>query len=110
MSAGVKELGEFLSCVAAFANASGKALEDGKISIGDVAYLMPALLKLPSAIEGFAELKVEFKDLDQAELAVLKDQFAKDFDLPQESVEAAVEQGFEVAVMLVKLVSDLRKK
>lgn len=108
--AGVQELGEVISCFAAFANASGKSLEDGKMGLTDIAYLMPALLKLPAAVEGFSAVGAELKDLDEVELEALKEQLKVELDLPQDSIEAAIEGAAEVAVRIVKLVSDLRKK
>lgn len=48
----------------------------------------------------------EFKDLDQAETQELSDHFAAEFDLPNDEVEAKIEQAVAVIPEVYELVLD----
>ena len=82
-------------------SAAGKVLEDGKISFSDMAYAMKIVQSFQEFVAvKYAELKLEFKDLDAAEKGVLVQAFNAEFDLPQDSVEASVERLYKLALDL----------
>ena len=51
----------------------GALKDDGKITIGDLPQLMPALVAMPAAIEGIDQLPAELKDLDEKEVTLIRD-------------------------------------
>lgn len=102
----VKELLECVEFVCALANAVGESAEDGKISLGDAAHLVPLLYKLPSAIEGLSE--VSFADLSLADLEELSAKVKDSLDLPADKVEFAIEEALDISLKLYALVQKLR--
>jgi hypothetical protein len=74
------------------ASAGGRAYEDGKIGLGDINELWSAAFALKELFSvDFNEAKVEWKDLDQAEIFELQRRFADNFKLPQGEAEKMVE-------------------
>lgn len=106
--AGVKETKDFVIACAKYGSAIGKSLEDGKISLLDVQYLYEPLMATQAAVEGFGSVGAELADLDAAELKDLQDTFAQTFDVPQESVEALVENAVDIAIQIWSFVQKLR--
>lgn len=101
---GIKETKDVVVAVAKFGNAGGKALEDGKVSITDAVYIYEPLQAISAAVEGIGNVPAELADLDAAELKDLEATFAREFDLPQDGIEAVVEKAVSVARGFVELV------
>lgn len=97
-SQSAKELNDWVQFIAAFANASGESLEDGKPDLMDAAKMFPAFLKLPAAISGSD--KISLAALSPAEVVALCDEFKSKFDLPQDELESHVEAALDIAVSL----------
>ena len=102
----IKELSEVVEFVCSLANVVGTAAEDGKITIGDATHLIPLLYKLPSAVDGIAE--ISFADLSLSDLELINKKIRDNLDLPSEKVELAVEEALEIALKLYTLVQKLR--
>lgn len=102
----VKEISEAVEFVCALANAVGEAAEDGKITMGDAAHLIPLLYKLPSAVEGLSD--VSFADLSLSDLEALNAKVKESLDLPDDKVEFAIEEAFDISLKLYNLVQNLR--
>jgi hypothetical protein len=102
----VKEISEAVEFVCALANAVGEAAEDGKITMGDAAHLIPLLYKLPSAVEGLSD--VSFADLSLSDLEALNAKVKESLDLPADKVECAIEEAFDISLKLYNLVQNLR--
>lgn len=105
---GIKELGEVVKFICAVSNAIGEAAKDGEISLGDAAHLVPLLYRLPSAVDGMADIPEEAKDLSQDELDELVKMVKDELDLPNDKVETAVESALEIAVQIYALVAKLK--
>jgi len=70
--------------------------------------LVPLLYKLPSAVDGIAEIADEAKDLSQDEIDELVKMIKDDLDLPQEKVESGIEDALSIAVQIYALVIKLK--
>lgn len=97
----IVQLNKLVEASCGVANVVGKVLEDGKVNIAD----LPNVFALLQALQRFsdikyAELPAEIKDLDEKELAILADTFKKYFDLPQDNIEKAVEEGLTLVIQL----------
>ena len=103
----VKELSEVVSFVCALANGIAESAKDGAITLGDASYLFPLILKLPSAVGGFDKIPDEVKDLDDSEIEQIKNLVKDELDLPNDVIEASIENSIEVAVQLYSLVKKL---
>lgn len=95
---GIKELSELAEFVCELGNAMGKALEDGKLSLGDALLFVKAALAAPKALIGISEVEAEFFDLDASEKQILHDLVMAKLDLPQETAEGIVESVINVAI------------
>lgn len=103
-----KELKEALKFVCALANSIGEVAKDGEISLGDATHLIPLLYKLPSAIEGVANIPAEVKELSADDLAELAQMVKDELDLPQDKVEFAIEEGIDICLKLYALAQKLK--
>lgn len=103
-----KELKEALKFICALANTIGEVAKDGEISLGDATHLIPLLYKLPSAVDGMAEIPAEVKELSGEDLAELGQMVKDELDLPQDKVEIAVEDGIDIALKLYALAKKLK--
>jgi hypothetical protein len=96
MNTGIEKITKAVEAIAEFGNIAGAALADGKINMEDVSLLT----RLPSAgtkvfavVTNFTDIRKEFADLDQEEKATLIKTFEREFDIPQDNVEATIEQA-----------------
>jgi len=101
-----KELSEAVEFVCALVGAIAESAEDGKISIGDAAHLVPLLYKLPSALDGLSD--VVFSDLSESELAAVAAKVKGALDLKDDKVEAIIEDVIDITLELYALVQKLR--
>lgn len=104
----LKETKELLGFVCALANSIGKIGENGKPALRDIMHLVPLIHKIPTAMDGIADIPQEVKAMSEADLAELVQSIKDDLDLPQDKVEAAIEDSLDVAVKLYALAQKLR--
>lgn len=95
--AGTKETKDLLDFALSLGNGLGNALEDG-FQLSDLALLLPALLKIGDALNGIGNVPAELADLDDTELADLKAFIQGKFDIPQDKIEPAIEQGIDLGI------------
>ena len=69
---GIKETLEWVRFICKTAKAAGVSLADGKFEWTEVANFFPALMELPTAIEGSGNVFPELSDLDASELKELQ--------------------------------------
>jgi hypothetical protein len=103
-----KELKEALKFICALANSIGEVAKDGEINLGDMPHLVPLLYKLPSAIDGMAQIPEEIKELTAEDMAELSAMVKDELDLPQDKIEEAVEQGLDICLKLYALANKLK--
>lgn len=89
--AGIKETLEALDFGISFGNTTGKVLQDGKFDLFEIAQYIESLTKFPAAVEGAGLIPEELKDLTPEEAAEVVEFFKTKLDLPQETLEEAVE-------------------
>lgn len=105
MALGVQDVKAVAAAVAKGTSVVAAILADGTVDFRDMIEV-PALF---SALRGFAGVDYkavlpELKDLDDAEKSELAADFAAKFDLPSDSVEKVVEQGYAIVLEAVEAV------
>lgn len=98
-----KELKEALSFICALANSIGDVAEDGKVTLKDVTYLVQLLYKIPSAVDGMADIPSEVSEMDEEAIAALGQMVKNELDLPQDKIEQAIEDGIDICLRLYAL-------
>ena len=88
---GIENLKELATFVCEMGNGSGKALEDGKLTIADAVHFAKAGVSAPAAFIGIGQVDNEYFDLDEAEKAELNAHIAQKLDLPQDNIETITE-------------------
>lgn len=110
MAKDIKELKELLEFVCELGNASGKSLEDGKISFSDALHFSKAAMVSPAAFIGIGQVADEYFDLDDAERAELNAFAAEKLDLPQDGIESIVENVIQAALQLSGALKQILEK
>jgi hypothetical protein len=98
----MEELGKVLVAVCHVTNIVGKALEDGKVNVGDLPLVFTLFQEL-SSVAG-VDLKAAMekaKSLSPSEVAELSAMFKAEFDLPDDKVEGMVELGVDLLVAIL---------
>jgi len=107
---GINNLKMMISFMVAMANAVGKALQDGDVSMWDLRYLMdPAVLAIDAFKNAGAALE-EFQDMDDDEKSEIYDHIEEEFDLDYDGAEEFVEKGLKAAVTFGDLICDVIKR
>lgn len=83
--------------------AVGGVFADGQVTLGDLLYVKDIL----SALKGFSgvsykDVLPELKDLDDNERGELAVLFNTTFDLKSDTIEAAVESGFDILTVALQ--------
>ncbi len=99
---GIEETKDVVLAVTAFANAVSSALEDDKISLGDLPLLIGVATKLPSAISGISEVPKELNELDEAEKNELLVLVQEELDF-----QGDVEEVVTKALIIISDIKDL---
>lgn len=99
-----KELKEALSFICSLANSIGKIAEDGK----NATHLIPLLYKIPSAVDGMSEIPAEVAELSQEDIEELAQMVKDELDIPQDKIEAAIEDGIDLCLRLYALAQKFR--
>lgn len=103
--AGTTGLKEVVKGVLVFGNGLGKALEDGKITVGDTQHLIPVLLEIPSVLGSLDAAGEEITDLTPEEIAELAEFAKATFDIPQDDVEEKIEEALSLAISIYNFVA-----
>lgn len=103
-----KELKEALSFICSLANSIGEIAEDGKMNLADATHLIPLLYKLPSAVDGMSEIPAEVAELSQEDIEELAQMVKDELDIPQDKIEAAIEDGIDLCLRLYALAQKFR--
>lgn len=82
--------------------AAAAIMDNGGIDAGDIGDLGGLISGLKDLwVVKFEEILPEFKDLDSDERIILAEAFKKDFDIKNDDMEAAIEQGQKMLLELV---------
>ena len=109
MTQGIDATQKAVVAIAVLANSIGKVLEDGKVGITDLVHVYAPIAAINTALKDFKQIPAQIRDLDTAELAQLRETFIREFDLPQDGIEAVVEQAVDVTARLIEIVLTLKK-
>jgi len=107
---GIENLKAVLALGLSCGNALGNTLEDGKIGFTDAIFWFNTLQKAGPAYEAMPKAWPEWKDLDDSEKEQLKSMITEDFDIPQDSIEPAIEKGLHIGVELMSYVTEFFSK
>ena len=99
---GIEETADLVIAVAAFANATGEALEDGVITLSDLPLLLDPAVKLPAAFSGISEVPKELGELDEAEKNELLVLVAGELDFSENTEEVVTR-----ALIIISDIKDL---
>ncbi len=103
--ADIANLKKLIGPTAKLATSIGGILADGQVTLGDMRYV-PDIF---SALRGYAGLDYtvvipELKDLNDVEREELAKLFRDNFNISAETVEAVVEQGFDLLLMALQAI------
>lgn len=107
---GIADIKALSGGVAKLGSSVGKILEDGAVDFKD-------LPQIPGLLAGVREVSranlslvlPEVKDLDEAEKAELAADFSAKFDLPNDSVEGVIEQGYAILLEALEAILSFQK-
>lgn len=99
---------KLIGVVCKLANAGGSILQDGKVGINDLSYVWSLLMD--ADIQAIATLDMavvakELGELSEAELEVLRAFVVARLDLPQDNVEATIEQALALGLKLYSAIT-----
>lgn len=103
------QLKNVLSFVMTLGEAIDISLADGKITLADAINFFNVLKVAGPAFQNFDELKKELDSLDEAKSKELQAFVKENFDLAEDNIEAAVEQGLAVISSLYLFLKGLKK-
>jgi hypothetical protein len=106
----LKETRELIGFVAVMASLIGKAMRDGKIDALEMGAILSALVKLPEALAGIGKIPSEMKELTAEQQRALEESFRATFDLPDDVIEEAIEEGVATAFHLFRLITLLERR
>jgi hypothetical protein len=78
---------------------------DGKVTFIELFNVLPIATDLIGVVKSYKEIAAEFADLDDTEREELHTFFADKFDIPNDAIEAYVEDALQVAFNLISLVA-----
>lgn len=105
---GIENLKESLLRVCQFGNLLAKDLEDHKLSIKETIGLLLALRKFSFIFKNWQQIKKEFDDLDATEREQIKEEIAKELELPNEKIEAIINSAISWIIETTNLVNLIR--
>lgn len=94
------EIKALAACIVAFANAFGKAFEDGKLSAMDLFSFIKPIETLNTAIKSLPAVPAKLLALDEAGRAELKGYLIENFQIPEADVESMVDNALSAGFAL----------
>ena len=98
----MKELTEIVDFGISLGNALGKSFENGKLDVGDTVHLWGVATTVAPAIKDSDEAWEEFKNRTPEQTADLIAHVKEKFDIPQDDIEEAIEDGIDVSFRVIK--------
>jgi hypothetical protein len=103
--AGINQVADVAIAIAELGNGIYNVSKDPGFGFDDVNDMLPFLLALPAAIEGYGEIPEQLKDMDEAEALELQEKFSSRFDIGNEDIEEFVEDSLSIAFTGAKKLS-----
>lgn len=87
--------------------------QDGKVKFGEIIGAITGIgFKFPKFYDSLEQVKLEFKDLDDSEIAELVTHFSNEFDLENDKTEELIETALDTLLFnynAVKKIIDITK-
>mgnify|MGYP001818563882 CR=1 FL=1 len=94
-----------VSALAGMGTITGKAFADKKIDITDFPLVFPFLAEVQKLGQiKWNEIPSNFSEMTPEVAEELKNQFAAEFDIPQDELESKIEQGLALVIEQLKLI------
>jgi hypothetical protein len=107
---GVESLKKIIVLGSKLGNIAGKSMEDNKVNLADLVLLPGLVMVFPTMLEiDWSQAVPEAVDLSSEEAAELVACFCECFDIPQDDVEAKIENALKVVAKLVDCIQSLIK-
>lgn len=100
----MKETKELIGLALKIANATGAALEDGKVDFVDIVKFTPVVGALASGLTGLEMIPSELSKMTEAEYKDLIEWAKAEFDIPQDRVEERVELALDAGLKIAQLI------
>lgn len=101
---GVENLKKLIKFGCGFTKQVSVALEDGKFQWNEAFGFIDEVMEIPNVVKSFAEVKKELSELSETEIESLHAYLVEEFDLPNDAVEAFVENSVLFAISALALV------
>jgi hypothetical protein len=101
---GIKETKEVAELVSEVVKGFIAARKDGKWDAADIGYLLPVFGKLGPALENFAAVGTEIKDLDAAEISSIAATLLSGVVLEEGKMKIYIEEGLQVVISVFKII------
>lgn len=82
---------------------------DNKVTLIEIVGMVPTATEVIAVAKSWKDIVAEFKDLDDTEKKELHDYFADKFDIPNDQVEAFVEDALAWGLSTVSLVQRFKE-
>ena len=105
----MKETKEMLKFIISLANAVGKAMEDGSMGLLDMSHFMGSIASAGDAFNDSGKIVAEFKAMTVAQRIDLVSYVKKEFDLPQDNIEAVVEKSLDAGMKILDVIESFSK-
>jgi len=106
----IKELKDVVRFGISLGERIASALEDGELTWADAFKFVGVLGEASDALKGAQSIPGEMMDLSVDEKAELDAMVVTEFNIPNDKVEAYIEQGFKVATAIAQIVTEWRTK
>lgn len=98
MEKGIESIKFVVSWGLSFVTDMSKALDDGKFKWHEALRFVDDFRKMPKLVENIHNIKDELNDLSSDERAELIFYVQQEFDIDNDKVEQAIEDGIEIAL------------
>jgi hypothetical protein len=106
---GIDNLIKVLDFAIELGNVTGKGLEDGKINLSDIPLIVTLFDDFGSLSSvNWTDLPKEIKELDAEERTMIEANLIEKFDIPQDELEAKIEQAMSLAFSAVTLALQIK--
>ncbi len=105
---GIKETGEVLDFLGAFATTTGDVAADGKVNLLELLKYVNLYPVIAPAVENVDEVLLELGDLNTDEREALKERFAQALKLPKPVTEELLEEGADLGLHIIQFIYKVR--
>lgn len=101
---GIENLKKMVKFSCDFTKQISTALADGKFQWNEIFGFFDEIMAIPGVVKSFPDIGKELKDLTKEEREELNEYIQEEFDLPNDQVEAVIENSLLLAFSAIALV------